>query len=93
MTSTLTAPTPVETPLDQARPPGDHDRFQHYFRRDDVTRNLLTGEPMTALCGKVVTQQVDPKGRTVCAECQRLMDEVVGSNLPENERGEAEVPL
>lgn len=61
---------------------GDHDRFQHYFYKKDINENLLTGKPMRALCGKVVAQQVDPKGRTVCPECQEMMDTVVGSNLP-----------
>lgn len=70
---------------------GDHDRFQHYFAREDIDRNLLTGEPMTALCGKTVKEQVDPKGRTVCQTCRDIMENVVGSNLPD--RGEAEQPL
>lgn len=65
---------------------GDHDRFQHYFYKKDIDANLLTGKPMQALCGKIVAQQVDPKGRTICSECQRMMDEVVGSNRPEGDR-------
>lgn len=65
---------------------GDHDKFQHYFRREAISKNLLEGTPMTALCGKTVKSQVDPKGLTVCPECQRWMDEIVGSNLPN--RGE-----
>lgn len=60
---------------------GDHDRFQHYFRKADIEKNLFEGTPMKALCGKVVAQQVDPKGRTICPECQDWMDNVVGSNL------------
>lgn len=41
---------------------------------------------MRALCGKVVKQQVDPKGRTICDECVWAMENIVGSNLPEGER-------
>lgn len=61
---------------------GDHDKFQHYFRKADIEANLFEGKPMRALCGKVVAQQVDPFGRTICAECQEIMDTVVGRNLP-----------
>lgn len=48
---------------------GDHDKFQHYFSKKDIDANLLGGKPMVALCGKVVYQQVDPKGRTICPSC------------------------
>ena len=48
---------------------GDHDRFQHYFSKKAIEANIFEGTPMTALCGKVVRQQVDPKGRTVCQLC------------------------
>lgn len=65
---------------------GDHDRFQHYFYKTDIERNIFEGIPMTALCGKTVSRQVDPKGRTVCQECQRMMDEVVGSNREAGDR-------
>ena len=65
---------------------GDHDRFQHYFHRRDIAANFLEGKPMRALCGKVVKQQVDPQGRTICDECVWAMENIVGSNLPEGER-------
>lgn len=65
---------------------GDHDRFQHYFSKKDIGANILMGTPMTALCGKVLKRQVDPKGRSICQTCQELMDTVVGSNLPEGEK-------
>lgn len=65
---------------------GDHDRFQHYFLKKDIEANIFDGRPMTALCGKVVPQQVDPQGRTVCSTCTELMESLVGSNLPEGER-------
>lgn len=49
---------------------GDHDKFQHYFSKKDISDNILFGTPMHALCGKTVYQQVDPKGRTICPECK-----------------------
>lgn len=54
---------------------GDHDRFQHYFHKKQIENNIFNGTPMKALCGKIVKQQVDPKGRTVCQSCQDILDE------------------
>lgn len=65
---------------------GDHDKFQHYFYKSSIERNIFEGTPMQALCGKIVEQQVDPQGKTICNECQVMMDEVVGSNRPEGDR-------
>jgi hypothetical protein len=65
---------------------GDHDRFQHYFHKKDISLNILEGTPMVALCGKVLEQQVDPKGRSICQACQDFMNTVVASNLPEGEK-------
>lgn len=56
---------------------GDHDKFQHYFLKKDISENLLTGKPMKALCGKIVSQQVDPKGRTVCPDCKYVYDNFI----------------
>jgi phosphomannomutase len=53
---------------------GDHDRFQHYFKKADIEANILEGKPMKALCGKIVQQQVDPKGRTVCHRCNEIYE-------------------
>lgn len=61
---------------------GEHDKFAHYFTKGAIDKNLLTGKPMTALCGKVVGQQSDPKGKTICPTCQDIYDNVVGMNLP-----------
>lgn len=55
--------------------PGDHDRFKHYFPNDQIDANLLAGVPMMALCGKVVEQQVDPAGRTICQTCRGIHDD------------------
>lgn len=56
---------------------GDHDKFQHYFWKSAIEANLLTGKPMVALCGKIVSRQVDPKGRTVCQKCEDELEKVV----------------
>lgn len=53
---------------------GDHDRFQHYFTKKAIEENILEGKPMRALCGKIVRQQVDPKGRTICHKCIEIYE-------------------
>ena len=57
---------------------GDHDKFQHYFRKAHIDANLMTGKPMTALCGRIVKEQVDPKGRTICPVCKQIINEAFG---------------
>jgi hypothetical protein len=60
----------VEIVLDQKiTDDGDHDRYQHYFSKRAIEANIFHGTPMTALCGKVLLRQVDPKGRTICQTC------------------------
>ena len=31
---------------------GDHERFAHYVRKEKIVESAVTGEPVTALCGK-----------------------------------------
>lgn len=57
---------------------GDHDKFQHYFAKKDVDENLMSGKPMRALCGKIVAQQSDPLGRTVCQTCKDIFENELG---------------
>jgi Protein of unknown function (DUF3039) len=59
--------TPVETPVDTDG--GDHDRFAHYARKDDVTRAYITGEAITALCGKKWVPTRDPTRYPICPTC------------------------
>ncbi len=75
---TTTAPAPVRAPVDTpveapSRPvtdDGDHDRFAHYARKDDVTRAYVTGEAIVALCGKKWVPTRDPKNYPVCQTCK-----------------------
>ena len=48
---------------------GDHDRFAHYARKDDVTRAYITGEAITALCGKKWVPTRDPSRYPICPTC------------------------
>jgi hypothetical protein len=61
--------TPVETPVPIDTDGGDHDRFAHYARKDDVTRAYITGEAITALCGKKWVPTRDPSRYPICPAC------------------------
>ncbi len=81
MSDTTTAPVeaPIEQPVQaptivEERVPldtdgGDHDRFAHYARKDDVTRAYITGEAITALCGKKWVPTRDPTRYPICPTC------------------------
>ena len=60
----VTTPTPVDTDH------GDHDRFAHYCRKADITRALVTGEAIVALCGKKWVPTRDPSRYPVCPTCR-----------------------
>jgi hypothetical protein len=61
---------PVEAP-DRARTDdGDHDRYSHYCRREDVARAYVTGEAIVALCGKKWVPTRDPSRYPVCPTCK-----------------------
>ena len=48
---------------------GDHDRFAHFCRRDDVARAYVTGKAIVALCGKKWVPTRDPSRYPVCPTC------------------------
>ena len=51
--------------------PGDHERFSHYVRKEKILESALSGEPVTALCGKVWVPGRDPEKFPVCPTCKR----------------------
>ena len=63
---TTLAPAPVRPDTDD----GDHDRFAHYCKKADITRALVTGEAITALCGKRWTPSHAPERFPVCPTCR-----------------------
>ena len=81
MSDTTTAPVeaPIQAPVEaptivEERVPldtdgGDHDRFAHYARKEDVTRAYITGEAITALCGKKWVPTRDPTRYPICPTC------------------------
>ncbi len=54
----------------QVAEPGDHERFAHYVRKEKILESALSGEPVTALCGKVWVPGRDPKRFPVCPTCK-----------------------
>jgi Protein of unknown function (DUF3039) len=63
------APTIVEERVPVDTDGGDHDRFAHYARKEDVTRAYITGEAITALCGKKWVPTRDPTRYPICPTC------------------------
>ena len=55
---------------------GDHDRFAHYVigGNEAILQSMVTGDPVTALCGKVWVPSRDPERYPVCPECQERKD-------------------
>ncbi|WP_372430721.1 DUF3039 domain-containing protein [Janibacter endophyticus] len=56
----------------QVQEPGDHERFSHYVRKEKILESALTGEPVTALCGKKWIPGRDPEKFPVCPECREI---------------------
>jgi len=68
--------TLLEHDIDAAPQPsagdGDHDRFAHYVRKEKIVESAVTGEAVTALCGKVWVPGRDPQRFPVCPICKEL---------------------
>lgn len=52
---------------------GDHDRYAHYVRKDEIVKSAVTGEPVTALCGKKWVPSRDPERYPVCPTCREIL--------------------
>ena len=55
---------------------GDHDRFAHYVigGNEAILKSMVTGDPVTALCGKVWVPSRDPERYPVCPECKDVKE-------------------
>jgi Protein of unknown function (DUF3039) len=53
---------------------GDHERFAHYAPKDKIMEAMVTGTPVTALCGKVWVPSRDPQRFPVCPTCKEIFD-------------------
>ena len=53
---------------------GDHERFAHYVKKEKILESALSGDPVTALCGKVWIPNRDPQRFPVCPTCKEIFD-------------------
>ena len=58
----------------QVAEPGDHDKFAHYVRKDDILTAAIEGIPAKALCGKEWVPNSLPEKYPVCPECKEIFE-------------------
>lgn len=62
----------TQTETDYRTDEGDHERFAHYVRKEKIVESAVTGEPVTALCGKIWVPGRDPNRFPVCPMCKEI---------------------
>lgn len=50
----------------------------HYAKKSDITRAMVEGTPITALCGKVWIPSRDPEKYPLCPACKRALGKLKG---------------
>ena len=55
---------------------GDHDRFAHYVRKEDIVRANVEGVEVVALCGKKWIPNRDPHRYPICPVCSEIMEAI-----------------
>jgi hypothetical protein len=55
---------------------GDHDKFAHYVRKNDITESAVTGKAVTAICGKKWVPTRLPDEFPVCPDCKRIYEQL-----------------
>ncbi|NQV06805.1 DUF3039 domain-containing protein [bacterium] len=75
------AETRIEEQIDQrlSEGDGDHDRFAHYVRKEDIVRSNVEGVPVQALCGKMWIPNRDPNRYPICPTCIEIKARIFGS--------------
>jgi len=51
---------------------GDHERFAHYVKKEKILESALSGDKVTALCGKKWIPGRDPGRFPVCPTCKEI---------------------
>lgn len=51
---------------------GDHERFAHYVKKEKILESAMSGEKVTALCGKKWIPGRDPGRFPVCPTCKEI---------------------
>lgn len=68
-----------ETEIQPTTSEGDHDRFAHYVRKEDILRANVEGVEVVALCGKKWIPNRDPSRYPVCPTCKEIMNDIRGA--------------
>ena len=79
MSELTTIPT-FDVDTDERLDEGDHDRFAHYVRKADITRAMVEGVEVVALCGKKWVPSRDPERYPVCPTCKEIMAALRGGD-------------
>ena len=58
---------------------GDHDRFAHDVRKQDIVRSNVEGVEVMALCGKKWIPNRDPDRYPICPTCKEIMSALRGA--------------
>jgi hypothetical protein len=53
---------------------GDHDKFSHYVKKEQILESAVTGKPVRALCGKKWTPNANPDRFPVCPTCKEVYE-------------------
>lgn len=56
--------------------PGDHERFSHYVKKEQILESAMTGKAVKALCGKMWTPGRDPQKFPVCPTCKEIYEKM-----------------
>lgn len=62
----------LDTRREEELDSGDHERFSHYVKKEKIVESAVTGQPVTALCGKRWIPSRDPKKFPICPTCKEI---------------------
>jgi hypothetical protein len=63
----------VDVRIDPTLGDGDHDKFAHIVRKNELTDAMVFGQEITALCGKKWIPTRDPEKFPVCPACRDIL--------------------
>ena len=63
----------VDVHLDRRIADGDHERFAHIVKKNQLTDAMIFGKEITALCGKKWIPSRDPERFPVCPDCRERL--------------------
>jgi hypothetical protein len=60
----------IDVDIDPTLGDGDHEKFAHIVKRNELTDAMVFGKEITALCGKKWVPTRDPEKFPVCPDCR-----------------------